>query len=106
MLRDLETIELKETLSFELRNSKPLNESNDETETRESQNSHECMITRPFLQDPDNVVFVMDASIGQACESQARAFGDKVGVGSVIITKLDGHAKGGGALSASVFVIY
>jgi len=49
---------------------------------------------------PDNIVFVMDASIGQACEAQARAFKDKVDVGSVIITKLDGHAKGGGALSA------
>ncbi|KAL3069432.1 hypothetical protein niasHS_018157 [Heterodera schachtii] len=49
---------------------------------------------------PDNVVFVMDASIGQACEAQARAFKDSVDVGSVIITKLDGHAKGGGALSA------
>lgn len=86
----------------------------------------------------------MDASIGQACESQvsfplfdhqfnkaelgikialvlvfthrlvsgvlhmltillvtqAKAFKDKVDIGSVIITKLDGHAKGGGALSA------
>eukprot|EP00053_Salpingoeca_punica_P008441 m.75773 g.75773 ORF g.75773 m.75773 type:complete len:532 (+) comp14608_c0_seq1:128-1723(+) len=49
---------------------------------------------------PDNVIFVMDASIGQACEAQARAFKEKVDVGSVIITKLDGHAKGGGALSA------
>jgi signal recognition particle subunit SRP54 len=49
---------------------------------------------------PDNVVFVMDASIGQACEAQARAFNQTVDVGSVIITKLDGHAKGGGALSA------
>ncbi|ESO87711.1 hypothetical protein LOTGIDRAFT_127402 [Lottia gigantea] len=49
---------------------------------------------------PDNVVFVMDASIGQACEAQARAFKDKVDVASVIITKLDSHAKGGGALSA------
>jgi len=49
---------------------------------------------------PDNTVYVMDASIGQACESQARAFNDKVDVGSVIVTKLDGHAKGGGALSA------
>ena len=42
----------------------------------------------------------MDASIGQACEAQAKAFKEKVDVGSVIITKLDGHAKGGGALSA------
>jgi signal recognition particle subunit SRP54 len=49
---------------------------------------------------PDNIIFVMDASIGQACETQARAFKDKVDVGSVVITKLDGHAKGGGALSA------
>ena len=28
--------------------------------------------------DPDNIVFVMDASIGQACEGQARAFKEKV----------------------------
>ena len=52
------------------------------------------------VQKPQNIIFVMDASIGQACESQARAFKDKVDVGSVIVTKLDGHAKGGGALSA------
>ncbi|XP_046381336.1 signal recognition particle subunit SRP54 [Haliotis cracherodii] len=50
--------------------------------------------------EPDNVIFVMDASIGQACEAQAKAFKEKVDVASVIITKLDGHAKGGGALSA------
>ena len=49
---------------------------------------------------PDNIVFVMDASIGQACEAQAKAFKEKVDVGSVVITKLDSHAKGGGALSA------
>jgi signal recognition particle subunit SRP54 len=50
--------------------------------------------------NPDNIVYVMDATIGQACEAQARAFKDKVDVASVIVTKLDGHAKGGGALSA------
>jgi signal recognition particle subunit SRP54 len=49
---------------------------------------------------PDNVIFVMDSSIGQACYAQATAFQKAVKVGSVIITKLDGHAKGGGALSA------
>jgi len=42
----------------------------------------------------------MDSSIGQACFDQAKAFHKAVKVGSVIITKLDGHAKGGGALSA------
>jgi len=49
---------------------------------------------------PDEVVFVMDSSIGQAAHDQASAFKSKVSVGSVIVTKLDGHAKGGGALSA------
>ena len=49
---------------------------------------------------PDDIVFVMDSSIGQACYDQALAFRKAVNVGSVIITKLDGHAKGGGALSA------
>ncbi len=42
----------------------------------------------------------MDASIGQSCEAQAKAFNETIDVGSVIITKLDSHAKGGGALSA------
>lgn len=42
----------------------------------------------------------MDSSIGQACFDQAKAFRDSVEVGSVIVTKLDGQAKGGGALSA------
>lgn len=49
---------------------------------------------------PDEVVFVMDSSIGQAVQDQAAAFNEAVDVGSVIITKLDGHAKGGGAISA------
>jgi signal recognition particle subunit SRP54 len=49
---------------------------------------------------PDDVVFVMDGSIGQAAKEQAAAFKSAVAVGSVIITKLDGHAKGGGALAA------
>ncbi|CAG2227514.1 signal recognition particle subunit SRP54 [Mytilus galloprovincialis] len=60
----------------------------------------EEMLQVSNVTDPDNVIFVMDATIGQACESQARAFKEKVDVASVIITKLDGHAKGGGALSA------
>jgi len=42
----------------------------------------------------------MDGSIGQACYSQAKAFHETIKVGQVIVTKLDGHAKGGGALSA------
>jgi signal recognition particle subunit SRP54 len=49
---------------------------------------------------PDNTIFVMDATQGQAVYDQALAFQEAVDVGSVIVTKLDGHAKGGGALSA------
>jgi len=49
---------------------------------------------------PNNIIFVMDGSIGQAAHDQAAAFKAKVEVGSVIVTKMDGHAKGGGALSA------
>eukprot|EP00557_Chaetoceros_sp_GSL56_P010997 CAMPEP_0176478308 /NCGR_PEP_ID=MMETSP0200_2-20121128/1116_1 /TAXON_ID=947934 /ORGANISM="Chaetoceros sp., Strain GSL56" /LENGTH=524 /DNA_ID=CAMNT_0017874235 /DNA_START=28 /DNA_END=1602 /DNA_ORIENTATION=- len=49
---------------------------------------------------PDNTVFVMDATQGQAIYDQAMGFREAVSVGSVIVTKLDGHAKGGGALSA------
>eukprot|EP01060_Flectonema_neradi_P039880 TRINITY_DN8942_c0_g1_i1.p1 TRINITY_DN8942_c0_g1~~TRINITY_DN8942_c0_g1_i1.p1 ORF type:complete len:541 (+),score=118.19 TRINITY_DN8942_c0_g1_i1:17-1639(+) len=50
--------------------------------------------------DPDDIIFIMDSSVGQAVHDQAKAFKDMVDIGSVIITKLDGHAKGGGALSA------
>ncbi|KAI8815430.1 signal recognition particle 54kDa [Cladochytrium replicatum] len=49
---------------------------------------------------PNEVIFVMDGTIGQAGESQAKAFRQTVPVGSIVITKMDGHAKGGGAISA------
>lgn len=50
--------------------------------------------------NPGLTVFVMDASIGQAVSDQAAAFRGAVDVGAVIVTKMDGHAKGGGALAA------
>jgi len=49
---------------------------------------------------PDNIIFNLDSSIGQMAYDQALAFKSKVQIGSVIITKMDGHAKGGGAISA------
>ena len=48
---------------------------------------------------PNDIIFIMDSSIGQACYDQAQAFRKCVNVGSVIITKLDGHAKGGGVIN-------
>ena len=52
------------------------------------------------MQKPNLVIFVMDGSIGQAAFDQAQAFKQSASVGAVIVTKMDGHAKGGGALSA------
>ncbi len=49
---------------------------------------------------PTERVLVLDAAVGQQAGPQAKAFHDAVGVTSVIITKMDGTAKGGGALSA------
>jgi len=50
--------------------------------------------------EPDSTIFVMDGTIGQAADGQARAFKEAADFGSIIITKMDGHAKGGGAISA------
>jgi signal recognition particle subunit SRP54 len=50
--------------------------------------------------NPDEVILVIDGTIGQQAHQQAEAFMDATDIGSIIITKLDGSAKGGGALSA------
>ena len=49
---------------------------------------------------PDERLLVISADIGQAAQKQAQSFHDTVNVNGVIITKLEGIAKGGGALSA------
>jgi signal recognition particle subunit SRP54 len=50
---------------------------------------------------PDATVLVVDGTIGQQCYNQALAFHQAAPVGGIIVTKLDGAAKGGGALAAS-----
>lgn len=67
---------------------------------------------------PNMTVLVLDASIGlcflcraiscshfagQAAEAQSRAFKESADFGAIIVTKMDGHAKGGGAISAYVY---
>ena len=52
------------------------------------------------IANPTERILVLDASVGQQAGPQAQAFHDAVGVTSVILTKMDGTAKGGGALSA------
>lgn len=49
---------------------------------------------------PDETIMVLDSSIGQQAEAQAKAFKEAADFGAIIITKTDGHASGGGAISA------
>lgn len=48
---------------------------------------------------PDEILFVVDAMIGQDAVRTAKAFEDGVGFDGVVLTKLDGDARGGAALS-------
>jgi signal recognition particle subunit SRP54 len=50
--------------------------------------------------EPEEVFLVLDATMGQSAGRSAEAFHQAVGLTGVILTKLDGSAKGGGALSA------
>jgi signal recognition particle subunit FFH/SRP54 (srp54) len=49
---------------------------------------------------PDEVMLVLDAAIGQKAYDLAKQFHETTPIGSLIVTKLDGTAKGGGVLSA------
>jgi signal recognition particle subunit SRP54 len=53
------------------------------------------------ISKPDLVILVVDGTIGQQAYSQAKAFHEFARVGGIIVTKLDGTAKGGGALAAT-----
>ncbi|XP_024538679.1 signal recognition particle 54 kDa protein 1 [Selaginella moellendorffii] len=81
-----------------------------DTSGRHKQENEELAAARVFflrilsicsrtLQNPDLIIFVMDSSIWQAANDQTLAFIESAKVGAVIITKMDGHAKGGGALN-------
>ena len=49
---------------------------------------------------PDEVIMVIDGTIGQQALIQAKSFHEATPIGAIIVTKLDGSARGGGALSA------
>ncbi|MFL6138023.1 MAG: signal recognition particle protein [Frankiaceae bacterium] len=51
--------------------------------------------------DPDEILFVVDAMVGQDAVSTAKAFEEGVGFTGVVLTKLDGDARGGAALSVA-----
>jgi signal recognition particle subunit SRP54 len=49
---------------------------------------------------PDEIILVIDGTIGQQAAVQAEAFHEATPIGSIFVAKLDGSARGGGALSA------
>ncbi|MEN3035275.1 MAG: signal recognition particle protein Srp54 [Candidatus Methanosuratincola sp.] len=49
---------------------------------------------------PDEIILVLDGTIGQQAMQQAEAFNQATKIGTIFLTKLDGSARGGGALSA------
>ena len=49
--------------------------------------------------NPQEIILVLDGTIGQQATAQAKAFKEATNVGSIIVSKLDGSARGGGALS-------
>jgi signal recognition particle subunit SRP54 len=49
---------------------------------------------------PDETILVIDGTIGQQAAIQAKALHDATPIGSILVSKLDGSARGGGALSA------
>jgi signal recognition particle subunit SRP54 len=48
---------------------------------------------------PENILLVIDAMIGQDAVKTSKAFHDRLGLTGVVLTKLDGDARGGAALS-------
>jgi len=49
---------------------------------------------------PDEAILVIDGTIGQQAAIQAKALNEATPIGSILVSKLDGSARGGGALSA------
>lgn len=61
----------------------------------------EEMKTMYEVSEPDVVLLVVDGTIGQQAYNQAKAFHEAAPVGGIVISKLDGTAKGGGVIAAS-----
>jgi signal recognition particle subunit SRP54 len=60
----------------------------------------EEIIRLKVISKADHRWLVIDAALGQQARDQARRFHEAIGIDGVIVTKMDGTAKGGGALSA------
>ncbi|MBN1272797.1 MAG: signal recognition particle protein [Candidatus Aminicenantes bacterium] len=58
----------------------------------------ELLLVRDIL-NPQEVIYVGDAMTGQDAVKSAEIFAEKIGITSILLTKLDGDARGGAALS-------
>lgn len=67
---------------------------------RQEQDLFDEMVQIQRAVKPDQTIMVLDASIGQQAEAQSKAFKEAADFGAIIITKADGNASGGGAISA------
>ncbi|KAF4555183.1 putative signal recognition particle 54 kDa protein [Elsinoe fawcettii] len=67
---------------------------------RQEQDLFDEMVQIQKAVTPNQTIMVLDASIGQQAENQSRAFKETADFGAIIITKTDGAAAGGGAISA------
>lgn len=67
---------------------------------RQEQDLFDEMVQIQQAVKPDQTIMVLDATIGQQAEGQSRAFKDAADFGAIVITKTDGAAAGGGAISA------
>lgn len=67
---------------------------------RQEQDLFDEMVQIQQAVKPDQTIMVLDATIGQQAEAQSRAFKEAADFGAIIITKTDGAAAGGGAISA------
>jgi signal recognition particle subunit SRP54 len=69
---------------------------------KEEKELMEEMATLEQKLKPNEIILIIDGTLGQQAYNQAYAFSETTNLGSIIVTKLDGTAKGGGALSACV----
>ena len=68
---------------------------------KEEQGLLEEMRSMYSIVTPDQVFLIIDGTIGQQAYNQAKIFHENAKISGIIITKLDGTAKGGGAIAAS-----
>src|SRR5690606_38505018 len=66
----------------------------------QDQDLFEEMVQIQEVVHPDQTIMVLDSTIGQSAEKHSKAFKETADIGAIILTKTDGAAAGGDAISA------